>query len=248
MLENISVLLILLSVIFFIVFLIYKSKYKKRYLKLDKKSKWLIGIAIFCTIGSLVILLGSSAQENESAIFGYFMYGIMANIFYILFFIFKKLKPTSEKVALESKNASMYVCLPHITGLNIPEDTYCVIYVCEDKYEFLANNITFNLSLEKITDVSLKTSTEIQQQYVSSIGGAVGGAMLFGPLGAAIGGRSKVKEIKNFEKFLIFTYLDNNETKYITFSIPQKFMKEALKLINDFQTKHPTVISNTVEL
>ena len=190
----------------------------------------------------------SSSQENTIDPQIITTYAIMSNVFYVLFFVFKKLKPTSEKMILESKNASMYICLPHITGLNIPEDTYCVIYVCEDKYEFLANNITFNLSLEKITNVSLKTSTEIQQQYVSSIGGAVGGDMLFGPLGAAIGGRSKVKEIKNFSKFLIFTYLDNNETKYITFSIPQKFMQEVLKLINDFQTKHPTVISNTVEL
>lgn len=42
----------------------------------------------------------------------------------------------------------------------------------------------------------IKTDKEIQQQYVSSVGGAVGGAVLFGPLGAITGGRAKKKTVK----------------------------------------------------
>ncbi|MEH2944892.1 hypothetical protein VSQ32_19130 [Lachnospiraceae bacterium KK002] len=56
--------------------------------------------------------------------------------------------------------------------------------------------MNFELEKSKITDMCIKTDKEIQQQYVSSVGGAVGGAVLFGPLGAITGGRAKKKTVK----------------------------------------------------
>lgn len=55
--------------------------------------------------------------------------------------------------------------------------------------------------------------------------------MLFGPVGAMIGGRSKEKTSKIIHSYLIFTFLDNDEIKYIAFNCTgnmnvSKFIKE----------------------
>ncbi len=56
--------------------------------------------------------------------------------------------------------------------------------MADDRYIFTSGTMNFELEKSKITDMCIKTDKEIQQQYVSSVGGAVGGAVLFGPLGA----------------------------------------------------------------
>ena len=81
----------------------------------------------------------------------------------------------------------------------------------------------------------VKTDTEIQQQAVSSIGGAIAGGVMFGPLGAIIGGRAKNKKVKTVTKYLIITYInDNEEIKYIGFDIQNNIMP-ACKLVTEFQ-------------
>lgn len=68
--------------------------------------------------------------------------------------------------------------------------------MADDRYIFTSGTMNFELEKSKITDMCIKTDKEIQQQYVSSVGGAVGGAVLFGPLGAITGGRAKKKTVK----------------------------------------------------
>lgn len=102
-----------------------------------------------------------------------------------------------------------------------------------DKYEINANGMTFNLDKQKVTDVCIKTDTEIQQQYVSSAGGAVGGALLFGPLGAIIGGRAKKKKSKMVFRYLIVTYMSENEVKYVGFDVTNNFLL-AMKFVDEF--------------
>ena len=162
--------------------------------------------------------------------------------FCIIFFIIiiynmskarKKEKGEFEK-NMNKRGAAYSISLPVLIGLSVPEDTMCNIYLCNDHYEFEANGITFSLKKEKITDISLKTNTEIQNQLVSSAGGAVAGAMLFGPLGAIIGGRIKEKESKKITDCLIFTYIkDDNTIDYIAFNSTGYFFKIA-KIIGEF--------------
>lgn len=123
----------------------------------------------------------------------------------------------------------------HFNGLNLPENTLCTILLYNDKYEFKANGISFNLPLVKITDVCCKTDVDIQKQYVSSVGGAVGGAVLFGPIGAMIGGRAKQKKVKKVSTYLIITYMDNNDVKYIGFDATNSEW-EANNFVNQFKT------------
>lgn len=84
---------------------------------------------------------------------------------------------------------------------------------------------------------------EISKQYVSSIGGAVGGALLFGPVGAVIGGRAKQKKSKNVTNYLIITYTDNNEIKYLGFEINKNLKYKADKLVADFKVRHQSSAS-----
>lgn len=134
----------------------------------------------------------------------------------------------------------------HIYGLNTAEDMLCRIEVWKDSYKFKMNNINFSLSREKVTDIAIKTETEVQQQYVSSIGGAVLGGALFGTVGAAYGGRAKKKEIYNFKSFLVFTYTGENSSdiKNIIFGTSP----EVDKIVSDFYSNRKSSNNVNIEL
>lgn len=92
--------------------------------------------------------------------------------------------------------------------------------------------------------MTIKTDTEIQSQAVSSVGGAISGAMLFGVAGAIIGGRTKTKKLKNVSNYLIITYRSDaeGELKFIVFDIKNN-PSSAHKLVKEFQKSH--TLSNT---
>lgn len=73
--------------------------------------------------------------------------------------------------------------------------------------------------MEKIIDVTLKLEKDIETDYVSSIGGAVGGAVLFGALGAMIGGRVKKKQTIETTEYSIFTYNKGDLVDCISFRV-----------------------------
>jgi hypothetical protein len=116
--------------------------------------------------------------------------------------------------------------LKHMTGLTAPEYSVCKIGVDAEKLMIVANGTQFNLQLSKLTNASVVTNTEIQNQYVSSVGGMVGGALLFGPVGAMIGGRAKQKQSSTTEHYLVFSYENNGEYKYISFYV-DVFLRKA---------------------
>ncbi len=127
----------------------------------------------------------------------------------------------------------------HVSGLSIAENVFCTMRSYADRYQFIANGVEMNLQRSKVTDVSIKTDTEIQTQYVSSVGGAVGGAVLFGPLGAIIGGRAKQKKTKTVSQYLIITYWSNeNELKYICFEVTGR-VYSAVKFVDEFVKSRP---------
>lgn len=121
-----------------------------------------------------------------------------------------------QKAALKAQGLSIYTAFNHVNGLPIAENLLCEVFSFPNRIEFKAGTTDITLSRENITDMCVKTDVEIQQQYVSSIGGAIGGAVLFGPLGAMIGGRAQKKTDKTRHTYLIITYTgDQDELKYI---------------------------------
>lgn len=145
----------------------------------------------------------------------------------------------------QEKGANLFIKLPILQGLPVAENTLCDILSCPTYYEFNVNNTTFKLDKEKIQDICIKTDTEIQKYYTSSIGGAVGGAILFGPIGAMIGGRTKKKINTTNRYYLIFTYLKNDTIQYISFDATNSLL--ATKFVNEFKKSNPNR-NTTIEL
>lgn len=166
-------------------------------------------------------------------------------VLFIAYYIDKKNK--LKKDNLKNTNYKLYTKLNCINGLNNPPNTLCKLYSYNDYYEFILSGNSYKLTKNKVTDVSIKSETEIKQQYVSSVGGAVAGSMLFGPLGAIIGGRSKKKNIKNTSIYLIFTYIKDNKVNYITFDANGKLY--CTKFVNEFnKNKEKYSAINNIEL
>ena len=87
---------------------------------------------------------------------------------------------------------------------------------------------------------------EVISKTTSSAGGAVAGAMLFGPLGAAIGGRAKTSNTYKFTDYLIFTYKDKSgEIAYMGYTAPSR--KDANHFIATVKPHLPKAPAN-VEL
>ena len=148
----------------------------------------------------------------------------------------------NKKDAIDFKNLMIRGKFKHINGLNIAENAQCEVLLYPTGYEFKSGAIKFNLPKSKVIDVAMKTDREIQQQYVSSVGGAVGGAFLFGPLGAMIGGRAKKKTIAKYSSYLIITYKDGEDIKYIGFDATNAPFK-AMKFESEFKKTNSTITS-----
>lgn len=151
-------------------------------------------------------------------------------------------KKKNEKKDLT--NLSIYTAFHHVSGLPLVEESLCEVFSFPDRFDFKYGTTEITLFKSKVTDMTIKTDTEIQSQAVSSVGGAISGAMLFGAAGAIIGGRTKTKKFKNVSNYLIITYKSDaeGELKFIVFDIKNN-PPSAHKLVKEFQKSH--ALSNT---
>lgn len=201
-------------------------------------------LLLMCVFGAL----GGEVKDGPSAV-PFIFFGIIA-----LILLFRKSKTKEQKAEMKQTREeqkefeSSHITLKHMTGLPIAEGADCSCGLEKETFICSGEGTTFNLNYNKITSISIKTDVEIQQQYVSSIGGAVGGAVLFGPLGAMVGGRAKKK--KNVEKtyFLILTYLKEGDVDYISFEIPNELLNKANKIKSMFEKEYKQDITTTIEL
>jgi len=137
----------------------------------------------------------------------------------------------------------------HISGLPIAENSDCYLYLYEDNIIMQSSGYKFNLLKSKIKDVSIKTDTEIQKQYVSNVGGAVAGAYLLGPIGAIIGGRAKQKKSKTSTDYLIFTYDKEGKPTVVGFEVSKQAYLSANKFVKDFRKNYRENVNvETIEL
>ena len=167
---------------------------------------------------------------------------IFAILTYVLFKPSEKAK--QRKIEKRDKRkARLKTCImKHVNGLPIAEGINCKITMEADRFIFSSGSMNFELEKLKITDMCIKTDVEIQQQYVSSVGGAVGGAILSGAVGAMIGGRAKKKVVnRKMHHYLIITY-QSDEIKYIGFDINYA-MRSAKSYIEDFKNNYNNTIS-----
>lgn len=166
----------------------------------------------------------------------------------ISFFCFKQaitLSKSKNKTTDSKITKPVIGMYKHTTGLSLPEGASCKLYIHDEKIMIESNGIKFNLYKNKILNVCIKTETEIQKQYVSSVGSAIAGGTLFGPLGAIIGGRVKEKKSKSTTRYLIYTYEKDNEIDYIAFDILNGINSH--KFVSDF-INNPNNINKEVTL
>lgn len=121
----------------------------------------------------------------------------------------------------------------HATGLPLAQDVPCVVSFQPDRIAINSGGNAFSLAYSKITDMQVITDVEIQKQCVSSIGGAIGGAVLFGPLGAIVGGRAKEKTAKKIEYYFVITYKKDNGLEVVSFRLADAMAAQKATLISD---------------
>lgn len=154
-----------------------------------------------------------------------------------MFISTSKAKKERKKKIQNLKNQGLTVCAEfhHVNGLPLAENLLCEVLSYPDRIEFKAGTTSIKLTREKITDMCMKVDTEIQNQAVSSVGGAIAGGVMFGTLGAVIGGRTKNKKVETTIPYLIITYTgEQGELKYIGFDINNN-PSAALKMVKEFR-------------
>jgi hypothetical protein len=144
-----------------------------------------------------------------------------------------------KKEKKDFQGLSIYSAFHHVNGLPIAENMLCEVFSYPDRLEFKAGTTQITLSKSKITDMCIMTDTDIQNQKISSAGGAIGGAIMFGTLGAIIGGRAKTVKVKTVTQYLIITYSDNGELKYLGFDTKNN-PHSAGKLVDEFRKNNAT--------
>lgn len=120
-----------------------------------------------------------------------------------------------EKMKMQTVKCKLQL----VGGLDLAAGSICSAMCSPEFISFSASGQTFTLSPEKLIDVSVMTPQEIQTQYVSSVGGAIAGGILLGPIGAALGGTAQKKKTKIVRQYLIFAYQADSEVKYIVFDV-----------------------------
>ncbi|OOM82332.1 hypothetical protein CLPUN_03010 [Clostridium puniceum] len=127
----------------------------------------------------------------------------------------------------------------HVVGLSLPEGLNGYVHLFNTKIVFEIAGSIYNLPINKVKDISVKSDNDIQKAYVSSIGGAVAGGVLFGPLGAIIGGRTKEKTSITINYYLIFTYIKEGSTDYISFQVEGVNQIKALDFVKFYAKNKP---------
>ena len=162
----------------------------------------------------------------------------------IYMFIKDRQAEKAAKKELKAKGFTQRLITEHTYGLPVAEGVSCTIQAYRDHIEFYSGTTNITLSKDKVTDMCVKTETEIQQQYVSSVGGAVGGAVLLGPIGAMIGGRAKKKTSKTVTYYLIITYTKTDVSlAHLCFDVSDCF-SQAYKMVADFHKTNTNGITH----
>lgn len=120
--------------------------------------------------------------------------------------LFKPKVDPAVKAKKERPGVRAFVSVPCSSGLPVTEGTLCQIYYFDDCLEIVAAGVEYILKMEQVQDILIRTQSNVQSQFVSSTGGAILGAAIAGPVGAAVGGRAKKKEVREIALYLTISY------------------------------------------
>lgn len=209
------------------------------------KRRCLIAFFVIVVVGVIVgaVRANSDVPIGRSTLGEMFPTFILLGVYLFIIVVFVIMAIRASKNAkrqkrcekeLKAHGMSIHTAFKHIYGLPIAANMVCEIFSYPDRIEFKSGTINIILQRNKITNMYIKADTKIQERTVSSAGGAIAGAVMFGPMGAYIGGRPKIKRTKNKTQYLIITYTgEKGESKYINFDISADTFS-APKLVKEF--------------
>lgn len=183
---------------------------------------------------SLVVMITEIPKGNTEPI-GPSIIFIIAGLFLLI----KKFKTKEEK---DSKRKEKELLAErwkrtlngkHFSGLPLGENIETSLLFNDNDFTVDASGNSFSLPYSRVISMEVASDVEIQKSYISSIGGAVGGAVLFGPLGAVIGGRARERQSKVVEYYLVITYDKDGSFEYLSFSIED--VVKAKELIHNIE-------------
>ncbi len=201
---------------------------------------WLI-LLLFSVLGTIGGVMTFSATLDGRFLNLFIVCTVLDIVFIVLYRNSKYYYRKKQEEDKQKERAVKTLSAAHQAGLPLAVGAACTIIKENGKFLILAGGNEFSLKKEKITDICVKTDVEIQTQYVSSAGGAVAGGMLFGPLGAMVGGRAKQKNTSTVEYYLIFTYRSNsNEICYASFRICADLKSLGIKKAREWEKEFKT--------
>lgn len=120
----------------------------------------------------------------------------------------------------------------HVLGLPVMEGAICSVRSEYDKITIKTQGTVLTLNKNRITYIGKENNIQKYAQAVSSVGGAIAGSMLFGGIGAALGGRVKSRNFLSKRQYLVIAYIGEDDVvKYIVFD----YIPQAIMLIIDFK-------------
>lgn len=142
---------------------------------------------------------------------------------------------TSNKTKTSFSTSGTY-----IDGLsNLPKGVQCGIYAENDvllmQQMYAKGSTSYNLQFSQITNIGLVAEQEIVEKGRSVVGRGMIGGLVFGSIGAIVGGLSGVpnKETKETTYYLAVNYkaTDSGEISSITFKVSPIFTRELVSYV-----------------
>lgn len=173
----------------------------------------------FFAIAASGILLSASRWPGEQTPAWFIIMTLVLAAAAAIYILIKPRKGNGFRKDMDSPDADRPLFsgrFYHEAGLDLPPDVKCTVTYRPDRLTFSAMNQEFSLDHRKVRSVAKTTRKQLQRQYVSSAGGAIAGAALFGPVGAILGGSARQRTVRDYTRYLIFAYGGAGEdTKYI---------------------------------
>ncbi len=114
------------------------------------------------------------------------------------------------------------ILVKHVSGLPMHEGIDCRVIFVDDSIIIMAEeggSKQFRLAYNKIVDFQIPCEKDLRPVMVSSAGGAIAGARLFGTPGAMIGGRIQRYNFEKIEYSFIVTYKKDDDLADLHFRL-----------------------------
>jgi len=135
----------------------------------------------------------------------------------------------------------------------LPPGSYCMLGIKGDSLEFKTSSLpstppAATLPISQVTNVGFFTETELIEKSRSVIGRGIAGGLVFGPVGAIVGGLSgtKNKQKKKQHSYLILNYIPSGGSDPVVLTFEEIF--PSLKNVSFAKALRERITPKTIEL